>query len=395
MYLMMGTRINSLVRRVDRLLLSKSRLRFVGNCVLFGLALFVFMTFMFFQYQENIVNQIGSWIVSSYKHPYKADQRQAEVWLREGKIDSVISLLNEDDWKQIQLGDRVYPSKRQILLQLCDQLEAVKRYEELHYWANVLRDLNRRDVTAWAYWFESMRHIKGRGEEGRQGLQKGWKNFPVNAKLAGFHARALQESGDVDRALAVVKEFEKRSLPIMVKDWKVEFGRHSKDLLSRYRQQLLGQLGRMEWSAAMTTGRALWYETFSSKARRERKTSRGYVRENLTLDSQGRVAMILQVPSNITRLTIHPPRMFKLAVSDIRITMLGQTHYISPGKTRFDGMHDHKKWLEVTGVLPWVQFTLPDFERRIRTGKLNVDLTFKVALKTVEGEFFSYAGSRQ
>ena len=145
----------------------------------------------------------------------------------------------------------------------------------------------------------------------------------------------------------------------------------------------------------MTGGRALWREAFNANARRIRKASRGKVERKLTLDLDGRVTVLLQVPSNITRLTMHPPGMFKLAVSDIRVTMLGQTHYISPGQTRFDGMHDHKKWLEVTGVSPWVQFTLPDFERRTRTGKLNVDLTFKVALKTVEGEFFSYAGSRQ
>jgi hypothetical protein len=388
-------RLTECFKRVDLVFSSKTRLRFVGNCVLFGLALFVSMTFMLFQYQENIVNQIGSWIVSSYKHPYKADQSQAEVWLREGKIDSVISLLNEDDWKQIQLGDRVYPLKRQILLRLCGQLEVVERYKDLHYWANVLRDLNRRDVTAWAYWFESMRHIKGRGEEGRQGLQKAWKDFPVNAKLAGFHARALQESGDIDGALAVIKEVEKRSLVVMVEGWKIEFGRHSKDLFPKYWRQFLDRLRRMEWASAMTSGRALWREAFNANARRIRKASRGKVERKLTLDLDGRVTVLLQVPSNITRLTMHPPGMFKLAVSDIRVTMLGQTHYISPGQTRFDGMHDHKKWLEVTGVSPWVQFTLPDFERRTRTGKLNVDLTFKVALKTVEGEFFSYAGSRQ
>jgi len=293
------------------------------------------------------------------------------------------------------LGDRVYPFKRQILLRLCDQLEGVKRYKDLHYWANVLRDLNPRDVTAWAYWFESMRHMKGRGEEGRQGLQKAWKDFPVNAKLAGFHARALRESGDVDGALAVIKEVEKRKLVVIVEGWKVEFGRHSKDLLPKYWRQFLDRLRRMEWSSAMTSGRALWREAFNSNARRIRKASRGKVERKLTLDLDGRVTMLLKVPSNITRLTIHPPRLFKLAVSDIRVTMLGQTHYISTGEMRFDGMHDQKKWLEVTGVSPWVQFTLPDLEPRTRTGKLNVDLTFTVALKTVEGELFSYAGSRQ
>ena len=392
-------RLTEYFKRADLVFSSKTRLRFVWNCVLFGLALFVSMTFMLFQYQENIVNQIGSWIVSSYKHPYKADQSQAEAWLREGKTDSVISLLNEDDWKRIQFGDRVYPLKRQILLRLFGQLEGVERYKDLHYWANVLRDLDRRDVTAWAYWFESMRHMKGRGEEGRQGLQKAWKDFPVNAKLAGFHARALRESGDVDGALAVIKEVEKRSLVVMVEGWKVEFGRHSKDLLPKYWRELLDRLKRMEWSIAMTNGRALWREAFNSNARRIRKASRGKVERKLTLDWDGRVTMLLQVPSNITRLTIHPPGMFKLAVSDIGVTMLGQTHYISPGQMRFGGMHDHKKWLEVTGVSPWVQFTLPDFERRTGTGTgtgtLNVDLTFTVALKTVEGEFSRYAGSRQ
>jgi hypothetical protein len=181
----------------------------------------------------------------------------------------------------------------------------------------------------------------------------------------------------------------------MVEGWKIEFGRHSKDLFPKYWRQFLDRLRRMEWASAMTSGRALWREAFNANVRRIRKASRGKVERELTLDLDGRVTVLLQVPSNITRLTMHPPGMFKLAVSDIRVTMLGQTHYISPGQTRFDGMHDHKKWLEVTGVSPWVQFTLPDFERRTRTGKLNVDLTFKVALKTVEGEFFSYAGSRQ
>ena len=104
-------RLAEMFKRVDLVFSSKTRLRFVGNCVLIGLALLVSMTIMLFQYQENTVNQIGSWIVSAYKHPYKADQSQAEVWLHEGKIDSVISLLNEDDWKRIHFGDRFYRVK--------------------------------------------------------------------------------------------------------------------------------------------------------------------------------------------------------------------------------------------------------------------------------------------
>ncbi len=126
-------RLAEMFKRADLVFSSKTRLRFVGNSVLFGLALFVSMTFMLFQYQGNIVNQIGSWIVSAYKHPYQADQSQAEDWLQEGRIYSVISLLNEDDWKRIQFGDRFYRVKTEILLKLCERLEMVERYEDLYY----------------------------------------------------------------------------------------------------------------------------------------------------------------------------------------------------------------------------------------------------------------------
>ena len=375
--------------------LSKTRLRFVGNCVLFGLALFVSMTFMLFQYQENSVNQIGSWIVSSYKHPYKADQSQAEVWLHEGKIDSVISLLNEDDWKRIQFGDRFYRVKREILLKLCEQLEMVERYEDLHYWAGVWRKLDGRDVTRQAYWFESMRHMEGRDEEGRLGLQKAWQRFPGNTRLAEFHAKALVESGDRRGALLVLREVTNRLSSVMAEGWEISYGRHSRDLLPKYWSELLHQLSRMEWSAVVTAGRTLWYESFDSNARRVRKLSRGKIKHTLVQNSEGQTKILLQVPASITRLTIHPPAIFKLTVSDIRIVIPGQTYDISPDQTRFYGMVLGRSSFGVTGNSPWIQFDVPDLGKRIKTQKLNMELGFTAKLKSVKGEFLTPTRSSQ
>jgi len=372
-------------KRVDLVFSSKTRLRFVGNCVLIGLALLVSMTFMLFQYQENTVNQIGSWIVSAYKHPYKADQSQAEVWLHEGKIDSVISLLNEDDWKRIQFGDRFYRVKREILLKLCEQLEMVERYEDLHYWAGVWRKLDGRDVTRQAYWFESMRHMEGRDEEGRLGLQKAWQRFPGNTRLAEFHAKALVESGDRRGALLVLREVTNRLSSVMAEGWEISYGRHSRDLLPKYWSELLHQLSRMEWS----------YESFDSNARRVRKLSRGKIKHTLVQNSEGQTKILLQVPASITRLTIHPPAIFKLTVSDIRIVIPGQTYDISPDQTRFYGMVLGRSSFGVTGNSPWIQFDVPDLGKRIKTQKLNMELGFTAKLKSVKGEFLTPTRSSQ
>ena len=388
-------RLAEMFKWVDPVFSSKTRLRFVGNCVLIGLALLVSMTFMLFQYQESTVNQIGSWIVSAYKHPYKADQSQAEVWLHEGKIDSVISLLNEDDWKRIQFGDRFYRVKTEMLLKLCERLEMVERYEDLHYWAGVWRKLDGRDVTGRAYWFESMRHMKGREEEGRLGLENAWQRFPGNTSLAKFHAKALVESGDRSGALLVLREVTNRLSSVMAEDWEISYGRHSRDLLPKYWSEVLHQLSRMEWSAVLRAGRALWYESFDSNARRARKLSRGKIKYTLVQNSEGQTKISLQVPANITRLTIHPPGIFKLTVSNIRIVLAGQTYDISPDRTRFYGMVLGRSSFGVTGNSPWIQFDVPDLGERSETQKLNMELEFTVKLKSMKGEFLTPTRSSQ
>ena len=126
--------------------------------------------------------------------------------LRAGQTQPAIGLLEGKKWGEIQNRDRVYLMKRKLLETLAAQLHSTEQYRELLHWAEVWRELDERDVTAMAYWYEALRHTPDRREEGTRGLKEAWQRFPSNEALTRFlTAATLVESGNSSAVAEMTK----------------------------------------------------------------------------------------------------------------------------------------------------------------------------------------------
>ena len=176
---------------------SKKKMKVIGNLVLLIFALIFSSLFLLWAYQEEMVDEVGAWMISSYKNQFSSEWKVTLQQLRAGQTQSAISLLESKKWSEIRNRDRVYPMKRKLLDVLAAELHSTEQYGELLHWAGVWRDLDERDVTAMAYWYEALRHTPDRREEGTRGLEGAWQRFPSNEALTRFlTAVTLAESGD-------------------------------------------------------------------------------------------------------------------------------------------------------------------------------------------------------
>ena len=377
------------------ILASKKKLQFAGNCVSMVTAGLVVIVFFLFQQQQGAVNKVGSWILSAYERPYLQEVEQALDWLHEGQLNSVVALLESGRWQSIQLGDRVYLQKRQVIRRLCEELTIATRYENLNYWSGIWRNLDERDVTAIAYWYESVRHMPGRAEEGRRGLQQAWQRFPQNPTLTRFYAAVLWEVGDTTTLRSAIGEARQKSLVAMRKGWRIHFGKHARDVLPALGKQLFDEIDRMQWDAAKVSWSMLQREVFDSKVRRERRRGRRTVKVAITPEPEGRSSIALQVPANITRLRIEPPETLKLVIGDIRLTMMGRTYKIPINAVHHKGIKHHHGRLEVVDSASQIVFVVPDSPRSLGANLIEVELSFKVELSNLGMESFTNVRSSQ
>ena len=387
--------MNSLVRRVDRLLLSKSRLRFVGNWMLMVSALFVLLLFLLFQKQEETINKVGSWVASAYKHSYAKDRKKAMVWAGSGDVHAVIKMLEQHDWQLVQLGDRSYPFKRELLLTLCEQLRLTQRYDELNAWAGIWRKLEKRNVTALAYWYESLRHLSGGSQEGRRGLQREWARFPLNSHLTEFYAATLYESGDIQTARTILNQNGQAKATASLTGWQIHFGRYARELLPSYLDEFLYQLKVMDWPAVGGAWQRLWREATNSKVRRSRRKQRKMVAVNLQSNVEGLFSAVVEVPANITRFKIVPPPVIGLSITDMQLSMAGRVYNIPTSVVTVRGMVNHDGGVRVINSEPSVWFPLPAAARRAETETVSAELLFKITLaRLMDHKRLSTSGSQ-
>ena len=141
-----------------------------------------------FSYQKSFVNKLGTDLTKVYIEYHEKQSFTALKALGGGDYEAVVDLL--EDWEFFRKGDRAYPFKRKLLLQLAEELNTRERYEELNYWATVWVGLDDRDITAKAYYLESLRHDSQRYQEALDGLAREHRRFPLNKALKRFYADA-------------------------------------------------------------------------------------------------------------------------------------------------------------------------------------------------------------
>jgi hypothetical protein len=140
------------------------------------------------------VDWVGSRIVKAYSWVYKHQYDDAVDQISEGNPEISISLLHS--WEDIKKGDRAYSSKRNVLIKLSEYLHAQDRFEELLEWTEKWRDLDDRDITGLAYYYEALRLSNDRSLEGEVGLHDQFYMFPKNPALQRFYFPLTSKYGD-------------------------------------------------------------------------------------------------------------------------------------------------------------------------------------------------------
>ena len=158
------------------------------NAALLVSATFFLLVLYGFTYQQSFIDKVGTSVTSSYVEYHRKRGSTALKALKRGDLEAVFDLL--EDWETLRKGDRAYPFKRKLLLQLAEELNAREPYDELNYWTTVWVGLDDRDITARAYHLHALRHDSERYREALDGLAREHRRFPLNKTLTRFYAEA-------------------------------------------------------------------------------------------------------------------------------------------------------------------------------------------------------------
>ena len=90
-------------------------MKVIGNLVFLIFALIFSFLFLLWAYQEEIIDEVGTWAISSYKNQYDSEWKETLRDLRAGQTQPAIALLEGKKWGEIQNRDRVYLMKRKLL----------------------------------------------------------------------------------------------------------------------------------------------------------------------------------------------------------------------------------------------------------------------------------------
>ena len=124
----MPRRSNRFSPKLFFVLQSKKKMKVIGNLVFLIFALIFSSLFLLWAYQEEMIDEVGTWAISSYKNQYDSEWKETLRDLRAGQTQPAIALLEGKKWGEIQNRDRVYLMKRKLLENLAAQLHSTEQY---------------------------------------------------------------------------------------------------------------------------------------------------------------------------------------------------------------------------------------------------------------------------
>ena len=364
---------------------SKKKMKVIGNLAFLVFALIFSSLFLLWAYQEEMIDEVGAWAVSSYKKQYDSEWKDTLRDLRAGQTQSAIALLEGKKWGEIRNRDRVYPMKRKLLETLAAQLHSTERYGELLYWAEVWRELDERDVTAMAYWYEALRRTPDRREEGTRGLEEAWQRFPSNETLTKFVAAILVESGDSTAAVEMRSRHQQELINAMSQGWRVIWNWRIQQALARpVRIELATHLRSWQlvaaWRDVVGISRSLWSWRGDNRLRRT-----GFTDFSIFTDDEDLVQVPLRIPKFMTTLRINPPPGSRVRISDIQIVVDNVVYPILISQL-VDQRH-YKRMVRNEGSLesqgaddPWVRMNIVDIIGGSERKAVDIVLKFRAAI---------------
>ena len=365
---------------------SKKKMKVIWNVVFLIFALIFSSLFLLWAYQEEMIDEVGAWAISSYRYQYDSEWKETLRELRAGQTQSAIALLEGKKWGEIQNRDRAYLMKRKLLETLATELHSTEQYSELLHWAEVWRELDERDVTAMAYWYEALRYTPDRREEGTRGLKEAWQRFPSNEALTKFlTAATLVESGDATAVAEMRSRHRQQLVDAMSQGWRVIWNWRIQQALARpVRIELARHLRSWQlitaWREFTGICRSLWSWRGDERLRRT-----GFTDFSISPDDQEIVQIPLRIPKFMTTLRIDPPPGSRVRISDIQIVVDDVVHPISISQLvdqrHYKRMVRNEESLESQGADdPWVRMNIVDIVGGSERKVVDAVLKFRVAI---------------
>ncbi len=170
----------------------KTSIKKTWNAFLFITALMCLFVFYLSYNHQQAIDKAGVYAINKY---VTSNERQYDLTIEDlqtGNLESSINTLNE--WELVKKGDRIYPFKRDLMLNLSLALYKLNKYNDLALLTEKWRRLDKRDVTAMAFYYEALRHHKIEHKKGINGLVNTYEKFPKNTYLKKFYNAALSSN---------------------------------------------------------------------------------------------------------------------------------------------------------------------------------------------------------
>jgi len=178
------------------------KIKLTLNIVSLSSALIFTLVALMMIYNRDAFDSFGQLYIDEYSSRFHEKYEIAISNIATNNISRVEKQL--DEWDEVLKGDRAYPKKRDLLRGLSEKLHQTKQYKKMRQWTKHWIDLDDRDITAKAYYYEALRNFPESYEDGKQGLETTYKDFPMSRTLEILYVASLRESGEIEEANKVI-----------------------------------------------------------------------------------------------------------------------------------------------------------------------------------------------
>jgi hypothetical protein len=170
------------------------KLKVYVNITLLSIAVLFACLLIQLKYAPKSIDWIGENISKGYASVHKHKMESALEKLALGEELPSVNLLRS--WINIKKGDRIFPHKRNLFIELAKRVRREKRYKDLLTLSELWIELDDRDITARAYYYEALRFTEERRLEGEEGLRALFFKFPTNSTVAECYYPLVAEHED-------------------------------------------------------------------------------------------------------------------------------------------------------------------------------------------------------
>ena len=172
------------------------------NIVSLSSALIFTLVALMMIYNRDALDSFGQLYIDEYSRRF---QEKYEIAITNIAANNIMLVEKQlDEWSEVLKGDRAYPKKRDLLRALSEKLHHTKQYVKMRHWTKLWLDLDDRDITAKAYYYEALRNIPESRDEGKQGLETTYKSFPMSHTSKKYYVASLRESGEIEEVNKVL-----------------------------------------------------------------------------------------------------------------------------------------------------------------------------------------------